>query len=434
MTRDVPPARTPAEAQPSAPTVAVAPPLVVVPVDAADETPWTYPSRRTLARWLLVAIALYIVGWLLWNTQTALIPFIIGLVLAYLLNPIVNWFTQRRLPRWLSIVLVYLGGIILLVLGIGFIVPPLSNQVQQLTASIPPLDQLQGKVQEWLQEWRQTVPESVRQPVENAVSNALRSLQANATVYVQQLGDFAISQVLRVADTLSFLIGFFIVPFWLFYVLNDKDKGKKFLNQILHPRLRPDFWNVWQMIDKVFSSYIRGQLILGAAVGAAVGVGLLILRLLFGLDIKYILLLSIIAAITELVPVIGPIIGAIPGVLLAFLSGDDAVSNGLAVLAVYIIVQQLENNLLVPRIVGQSVGIHEAILTVLLIALGQIYGLLGVILAAPIGAIARDLFLYVYRRLGGESPAQSIHTILDEKSKSDTKPVNQTKAKTPIQA
>jgi predicted PurR-regulated permease PerM len=79
-----------------------------------------------------------------------------------------------------------------------------------------------------------------------------------------------------------------------------------------------------------------------------------------------------------------------------------------------VVVQQLENNLLVPRIIGESVGVHPAILTVVLISMGQVFGLLGVVLAAPLTAISRDLFVYVYRRLDGLSPAAARHMISAE--------------------
>src|SRR4029453_19548935 len=81
-----------------------------------------------------------------------------------------------------------------------------------------------------------------------------------------------------------------------------------------------------------------------------------------------------------------------------------SVQAGVSLLILYIAVQQIENNFLVPRIIGESVGVHPAILTVVLIAMGQVYGLLGVILAAPLSAIARVLFVYLYRRIDGEPP------------------------------
>jgi len=205
-----------------------------------------------------------------------------------------------------------------------------------------------------------------------------------------------------VLNTVTFLVGFLIIPIWLFFVLNDEQEGRAFIDRLLHPRIRADFWNVWGIVNKVLSDYIRGHLLLGLSVGAMVGIGLLLLGLLgFGIG-KYVLLLAIIAGITELIPILGPTLGAIPGVLLGLFISP---TTGLAVLLIYITVQQIENNLLVPRIIGESVGIHPAILTVVLIAMGHVFGLLGVILAAPLSAIARDLFIYIYQRLGGASAA-----------------------------
>ena len=366
-----------------------------------DKAQLTYPSQRTLARWLLVLLTLYAVGWLLWNALPALTPFVIGLVLAYLLMPLVNAL-NRRMPRWAAILVVYLGGIGAIALSVAFIIPPLVDQIQQLIESFPSVDQIQEMGRTLLQEYRSIVPATVQRPVEEGLRNALRVAQANISTYVQSIGGFIFSQVLQVLNTVTFLLGFLIIPIWLFYILNDQDKGRAFVDRLLHRRIRPDFWNIWSIINQVLSDYIRGQLLLGLAVGLMVGIGLLILRLI-GFDVRYILLLAILAGVTELIPIIGPIIGAIPGVLLGFFGVENGLQTGLAVLVVYIIVQQLENNFLVPRIIGESIGIHPAILTVVLIAMGQIFGLLGIILAAPAAAIGRDLFMYIYRRLEGLS-------------------------------
>jgi predicted PurR-regulated permease PerM len=373
-----------------------------------EVTPWL----RRLGQWLLALLALYAAGWLLWSAAPALTPFLIGLVLAYLLMPIVDRLAEG-MPRWLAILLVYIGGIGLLAISIAFIIPPAIDQVQQLFASIPDADRLLKMWNDFLQEYRALVPDSVQQPVEQGIRSALQTAQTNLAGYIQGVGAFVFSQVLNVLNTLTFLIGFLIIPIWLFYVLNDRSQAAALVDRLLPPRARPDFWNIWGIADDVFSDYIRGQLLLGLAVGTMVGLGLLLLRLL-GFDVRYILLLAIIAGVTELIPIIGPIIGAIPGVLIGFFGGDNGLQVGLAVLVVYIVVQQLENNFLVPRIIGESVGVHPAILTVILIAMGQVFGLLGIVLAAPLTAIARDLFVYVYRRLDGLSPAGARRTISAE--------------------
>ncbi|MFL5806875.1 MAG: AI-2E family transporter [Roseiflexaceae bacterium] len=394
------PAATPPPEPVPPPFEPAIPPPEPAPPQSEPAQP-AYPSRRTLGRWLLIAVALYVVGWLLVSALPALTPFIIGLVLAYLLLPLVNWL-DRKMPRWLAILTVYAGGIGLIVVLIAYIAPVVSDQIERLIDNSPKFrERLQALGRDLFQQYQSSVPASIRVPLEQGVRNGLGTLQSNISTYIQGIGGFLFAQVLQIINTLTFLVGFLIIPIWLFYILNDVDKGHAFVDRLLHARVRPDFWNIWGIIDRVFSDYIRGQLLLGGAVGVMVGVFLLLLGL-FDFHVgNYILLLAIIAGITELIPIIGPIIGAVPGVIIGFTVSP---ATGLAVLLVYVLVQQLENNLLVPRIIGESVGIHPAILTVVLIAMGYVFGLLGVVLAAPLSAIARDLFIYLYRRLDGYSP------------------------------
>lgn len=375
-------------------------------VDPNEPIQIRYPGWRTLAQWLLGALALYGVGWLLWQAGSALTPFIVGLILAYLLSPFVNRLGQK-MPRWLAILTVYVAGIVLIVVFTSFVVPPLINQVEQLVGNIPTIDQGQHMLSDLIAQYRQVVPASIQAQLDPAIASGVETVRGNIGTIIQRVIAFLLAQISNIVNIVTFLIGFLIVPIWLFYVLNDQEQGRNFIDRLLHPRIRPDFWNTWSMVNKVFRDYIRGQLILCVAIGIAVGIGLLVLRLI-GFNVQYILLLSLIAGTTEFIPVLGPIIGAIPGILLAlFVSPQTAV----AVLLVYVVVQQLENNFLVPRIVGESVGVHPAILTVALIAMGQVFGLIGVILSAPLSAIARDLFIYTYSRLGGAPPQQSLEIV-----------------------
>ncbi len=362
------------------------------------------PPPRTVARWLLVAVAVMGIGWLLWKAQPALTPFIIGLVLAYLLLPIVN-LLNRHIPRPLAILVVYVVGIALIVGVFAYLVPVIVAQIQQLVASIPPVGQWQDIVNNLFQQYQSRVPPAIRQPIDEALNNALRTAQANIPVYVQEAGLFIWGQALQVIYTVSFLIGFFIVPIWLFYVLKDQAQGRAYVDGLLHSRIRADFWNMWDIISHDLGDYVRGQLTLSLIIGVLITTGMLILPLL-GLRMPYALLLGIISTLTELIPVIGPALGMIPGVLIGlFISPVTA----LAVLLVYLTVQQFENSFLVPRIIGGSIGIHPAILTVIIIVMGYTFGLLGIVLAAPLSAIARDLFIYLHRRLEGEPAGEAIN-------------------------
>lgn len=371
-------------------------------------------TLRSLARWALVVAAIYGVGWLFWQARASLTPFIFGIVLAYLFLPLVNRL-EGRVPRWAAILIVYVVVLTLVVTFFAFLVPPLTQQLGQLIRALPDLPTIQLWANMGLERYEQllnNLPEDMRGEVQNAVSGivtqAANTLRTNFIAYLRGVGSFLLTSVLSVANTVSFLLGFFLVPFWLFYVLMDQKAGRDALDRALPDWLRADFWSIIKIVDYDVSGYLRGQIILGLAVGTAAGSGLFILSLL-GLEVPYILLLAVIAGVTELIPIIGPILGSIPAVILGFI---DSPTTGLAVLALYVAIQQLENNFLVPRIVGESVGLHPAVLMVLLVVCSTAFGVIGAILSAPLGAVSRDVFSYLYGRLSepprpaGQMPAR----------------------------
>ncbi len=367
------------------------------------------PQRiRRGARWLLVAVSLYLVGWLVSHAGSAITPFIFGGVLAYLFLPLVNFF-ERWMPRWLAILAVYLLTFGAIVAAVAFVVPPLIAQIADLIRALPDISTIQREANRLIDEYEQllaSLPPALQAEVQSAIASAmeqgLSTLRTNFISYLQSIGQFLINSILSVVNTVTFLLGFFLVPFWLFYVLMDQRAGRDYLNTIIHPRLRADFWAMVTIIDHDLSGYLRGQLILGTSVGLASWIGLTALNMA-GLKVPYTVLLAVVAGVTELVPVIGPIIGAIPAILLGL---ADSPTTALAVTILYIAIQQLENHILVPRIIGESVGVHPAILMVVLVVCSQVFGLLGAILSAPLSAMARDLFLYLYGRLSDPpSPA-----------------------------
>jgi predicted PurR-regulated permease PerM len=359
------------------------------------------PSPRRIGRWILIAASLYGLGWLLWQARASLLPFVIGAVLAYMFLPLVNRF-ERRVPRWAAILIVYALVLGLVFTFFAFLVPPLTEQFGQLIQALPDLATVQVWADLAVEEYRlllSSLPPAMQAEVQEAVSGAITQginiLRTNFLTYLRGIGTFLITSVLSVANTVSFLLGFFLIPFWLFYVLMDQRAGRDILDRTLPGAIRADFWSVISIVDHDFSGYLRGQLILGLAVGSAAGIGLTILNLL-GLEVPYVLILAVIAGITELIPLVGPIIGSIPAIILGF---ADSPTTGLAVLALYVAIQQLENNFLVPRIVGESVGLHPAVLMILLVVCAQVFGVIGAILSAPLGAVFRDVFQYLYGRL-----------------------------------
>jgi predicted PurR-regulated permease PerM len=361
-----------------------------------DNRPINWPFvLRTTARWALVIGAIYIITRILWSAGASTLPFIIGLVLAYLLLPIVKRL-DRYMPRWASITAVYLFGLALFEVVLIFVVPPAASQIEQFVGNIPTWFQ-QGNdfVNRQILEFNRTASDEVRAQVEQQVRNVQQTIQRNATTYAQRAGEFVLNSVLGIFATITFLLGFLVIPFFLFYILVDTNKLPGAINTLLHPRIRKDFWNIWNIVDGTMGQYIRGQLILGLIIGAASFIGLTVLNLL-GFEVRYTVLLAIIAGIGELIPVIGPILSAIPAVIVAFGGGTESV---IGVVILYVLIQQLENQILVPRIVGNTLRLHAAILMALLVIAGAVGGLGLVILSAPLAAIGRDVFVYLHRRL-----------------------------------
>jgi predicted PurR-regulated permease PerM len=357
------------------------------PMPEPDE-PLIPPLRVTRSernRLILVGLAALVLLWLLNQSWDALVPFIIALVLAYLMAPLVE-LIARFVPRAVAILLVYVVFIVVVVGFVAWLTPVVRHQVDALSEQIPTY-QLQA--QDWGRDiigWYNSLPisDDVRQSIENSVRNSLGAVGSA----VQQ---GVVNTVQALSRAMGFLVGMFIIPFWLFYVLKDKDRGISAFNHMLPRTWRNDVWRIVRIINGILSSYIRGQLLLGLVVGLAVTIGMFIVGAPFAV------LLGIISGITEVIPVIGPILGAIPGFIIAIFHPEGWVMV-LKVLAVYVIVQQLENNLLVPKIQGDSVKLHPSLIMVALVVGSQVGGLFGLIVAVPVAAILRDVYLYLYRR------------------------------------
>jgi predicted PurR-regulated permease PerM len=344
------------------------------------------PQER--ARLILVGAAILVIWWLLDQSMSALGPFIFALVAAYLMSPIVERL-DRFMPRPAAILIVYAIFIGVVVGVVWWITPAVTHQIAELSERAP---DYYATAQEWGRDvlaWYNALPlsDDVRQYIENS----LRNLGGAIVQGLQQAAAGAANLVTR---TMGFIVGFVIIPFWLFYLLKDYGRGVEALNSMIPRTWRNDVWRILRIINGILSSYIRGQLLLGLIVGVATTIGLM------AVGAPYALLLGIISGITEIIPVIGPILGAIPGVAIAAFSGNWVLL--LLVLGVYILVQQLENNFLVPKIQGDSVKLHPTVIMVALVIGSQVGGIVGLIAAVPVAAILRDLYLYLYRRLTEE--------------------------------
>ena len=365
------------------------------------------PARRN--RLILILILLLIVGWMLYVARAVLFPYILGLVLAYVLYPLVRRIDhympavlkQRRLSRPLAIIIVYLMVILLIAGLMAFLVPVVINQVESLWAQ---REQLVAKGQallgEWLIRYRATIPEEWRRTIEENLVKA-----AGAVGQTVQGG--IVSTVSAVTSTVSLALGMVVIPFWLFYVLADEGQMANALEATVPDSIEPDVRNVLRITDDILSAYIRGQLLLCVVVGAMATVGFV----LAGVD--FAVLLGLIVGLCEFIPFVGPILGAVPALIVAVI---ESPVTALWALLVIVVVQQVENLFLVPRIAGESVKLHPALIMVVLVIGNEALGLWGMIVAVPLTAIVRDVFKYLYLRFSDEpvSSAEALARVRTE--------------------
>ena len=354
--------------------------------------------RNRLLLWLTLAALVAVV---LWISRQVLLPYVVSLVLAYLLLPLVNWldnhmparFHQWRIDRPLAIILTYI--LVLAIVGgiLAFAVPLLINQVEYLIQNWPTLVE---KAQDWGKQgvnWYETLPDTWR----TAVETNLKSLLSEVVSAIQ---NGVVAAIRQLFSTVGFIIGFIVIPFWMFFILHDAGQVKKGALGVFPESIRADIVAVAGLVDDVLSAYIRGQFLLMVFVGGLATIALLII------GVPYALVLGLIAGIFEALPVVGPLLGAIPAVLVALLGNPiSAVYVAIAFFAI----QQIENLLLVPRISGKSVRLHPAVVMVVLVLGNQLAGFAGMLLAVPMTAIIRDVFKYLHLRLQDEpmSPAKA---------------------------
>lgn len=350
-----------------------------------------HPARSVFKRhWRLASfiLGIVIVFLLLYALRSALLPFVFGLVLAYLLLPVISWI-EKRLPRqnkWQQpkrVSLILLIFIVLLGL-VGFfsyfIFAAVIEAFLVLVQNAPQyISEGLRTLQEWTELARQQFPPEMRQQVDEfvldagvAVGNAVRDVFARGISFIP--------------STFSLILGFASLPIFLFYMLKDSEKLNKGLYSALSPWVAEHTKNIVSIIERVVGRYIRAQLMLGVIVAYLCFIGLLILR------IEFAAALAAFAGATELIPLLGPWIGGATAVIVTL-----AIAPGKAiwVALLFLLVQLLENNLLVPRIQGGYLRIHPALLVVLLVLGAYIAGFWGIILAAPLTATIIEIYKYV---------------------------------------
>jgi len=323
--------------------------------------------------WLLMVVAVATI-YFLYRVHEVLTPFIIGSLLAYLLYRPVRWLESKGLSRILAILVFYalLAGI---AYGLVFVLlPRFWSEISELANYLPAYyDQVRNY---WLDHGGKILSIIDFTPLQE-------QLKTMANNWVKDMATGLI-------DSFSTVIDLVFSPLLGFYILRDWEKLRDGFLCLWPVRLREDIVYLGSEIDLVLQAFVRGELTVCLIEGTLVGV----VSALLG--IKFALLIGVIAAIAELFPYFGPLLSGIPAVGMALLQSPRL---ALYALVAFVVIQQIEANLISPRIIGDRVGLNPLLVIFALLAGGALFGLGGMLLAVPVTAIIKVVGRFFYQRL-----------------------------------
>lgn len=305
------------------------------------------------------------------------IPIVLSLMLYYLLRPLVHLLEVKfKFPRWLGILCIYVVFAVLLIFFIAYIGPILITQMTEIAnTSVETV----GKMKEsakliFYQVFNLNLDKEIEQRLFDFVQQATGLVSKNAID--------VISFLTRTAVVLA------VIPFIVFYLLKDDDTFANDFLQMVPEDFGREARKILHNMDQTLSSYIQGLVTVSLLTGAMLFVGYLLIGL------NYALILSVIALVFMTIPFLGPFLAVCPAL---FVGLSDSPFMVLKVAIVFLIVQQIESNVISPQVIGQRLNIHPLTIILLLLAAGSLYGLIGLILATPLYALTKVLIENVYK-------------------------------------
>lgn len=321
---------------------------------------------------VLKTIGLLLVLSFIWFIRDIILLVFIAIIFAAVIEPLVNLLEdrsqsiiKRRMPRGVIVIFLYLVLFLFLSLIVRMIIPPIVEQVSLLTSNFP---DLWNKILENFNSLKQY---SEDQGFVNNIQQGLKGLQGGLEVAAGGAYSFIIA-IFRSA------VNFLLILVIIFYLVVEKNAIDKLFKAVAPVQYHSYLIGLFGVIQKKIGAWARGQLILGLIIGVLSFIGLIILLP------KYALVLALVAAVTELVPYLGPILGAVPAIFLAFAVQPFSLWRGVAVLILYVVIQQVEEKIIVPQVMKKQLGLNPVVIIIVMLIGFRLAGIIGLVLAIPV--------------------------------------------------
>ncbi len=323
---------------------------------------------------ILKLIAIVVLLLFLYVIRDIIVILFVSIVLASAFDPWVDALQRRKIPRTVGILLIYLILIGVIVSVFILLIPPITDQVKQIASSFP----------EYYEKFLASFVNIQQFSQEHGLADNIQKALEGVNQSLQQVTGTIFSGVVKVFGG---FISFVVILVIVFYMTVEEKGVKNFLRSFAPIKYQPYLTQKAIQIQEKMGFWLRGQLFLSGIIALTSFVGLSIL------GVKFALVLALVAGITELVPLVGPIIGAVPAVFFALVQSPV---KALLVIILYIVIQQMENHIIVPKVMQRSVGLNPVVIIVAILIGAKLAGILGMLLAVPAATIivifGRDFF------------------------------------------
>jgi predicted PurR-regulated permease PerM len=330
---------------------------------------------------ILLTIALLLISMsavILYNSSTVFLQLFIAFAMAYILNPAVVFLENKRVSRIVSILIVFCTALVFCSGFTIFLVVSISGELSNIQLNLP------GYAQHLYEISPATIKSylgiETPEKLNFRLNELLQQARSMSPDLIKPLLAFLQKAFSSTIGLILALLGYFIIPVYLFYLLADWPQLKQFVESFIPERYRNAYAEKLGEVDTVLAGFIRGQLSVCAILAVLYSIGLYFI----GIDLA--IAIGTLAGITFIIPYVGTVIGIILSVIMAFLKFHD-ILHPLLCLGWFCLVQGLEGMVITPKVVGDTVGLHPLVAIVALLIGGQVFGIMGMLLAVPVTAI-----------------------------------------------
>jgi len=303
--------------------------------------------------------------------------FVIGLIIAYIFDPAIDFLEERKIRREVGIALVFALVLGMIVLLVSLTYPLMSKEIKIFTKKLPTYtEKIRKSTVPIVKEYIETHPEQLEMLKQKAQTAGLKLIMPLINFF-KNIFSGTVNIVVGILDLM-------IIPVMAFYLLKDIDKLKEKIIIAIPKRFKEKVLDIAGEIDRTLKDFIKGQVTVSFVLAIIYSVGLSIF------NVPIALVIGIVAGFANIIPYLGIAIGLVPAMLLSYLD-SQSIPNLIGVLATFSIAQLLEGTVISPKIVGEKVGLHPVTVIIAIILGGNFFGFTGILAAVPVASVLNVL-------------------------------------------